>query len=156
MPSTPTEVFRHVVKIKAAIDAPISVNLFDGPPFETVCEIMYCINGEHRIVPAGFAFDGATIPRFLWSLAGFSPLDRDTLLSSCIHDWLLTRRSMPRVMADAWFVSTLSGASLNGRNLPQCGPKRARLMYAGVRAWSILSGFLRARTDDAPSAKDGK
>jgi hypothetical protein len=153
---SPKRMLRYPVRIKAAIDAPISVDLFADKPFTTACEVMYGINGEHRIVPAGFNFDGATIPRCMWSLAGFSPLDRDTLLAACIHDWLLSRKSMPRVMADAWFVSVLSGATLNGRSLPQCSQRRARLMYAGVRFWSIASAAcarIRARMGSAAGDK---
>lgn len=148
-----TEVFQHVVKIKSVTDNPIGIDLwYQSTPekqFVTTAAISYSINGNTRWVDAGYHFDGASVPRPLWWISGFSPLDRDTLLAACLHDALLDFSSMPRVMADAWFVSVLCGATLNGRSLPQCSQRRARLMYIAVRFWSILSGFLRARTGAA-------
>lgn len=156
MPQTAKEVFKHVVQIKSSSDDPITVDLWhDTKQFRTTAELMYGINGEHRTVPAGFHFDGASIPRAFWGIAGFSPLDRDTLPAACIHDYLLDHSAMRRVMADAWFVSVLCGATLNGRSLPQCSQRRARLMYVAVRAYAIGLGICRsarqwcARTDDA-------
>lgn len=38
------------------------------------------------IIPEGFVFDGASIPRIFWSLIGY-PLEDDFRVSSLIHDW---------------------------------------------------------------------
>ena len=106
------------------------------------------------VVDAGFNFDGASIPRPLWWIGGFSPLDRDTLPAACVHDWLLAHPAiMPRVMADAWFVSTLSGATLNGLSLPQTGQRRARWMYRAVRAWSIYCEWKNRRGANPDAAQ---
>lgn len=42
-------------------------------------------------VPKGFVFDGATVPRILWTLSGLYPAGL-IMAGSCIHDWLYKRR----------------------------------------------------------------
>lgn len=158
------EVLAEIVRITSAVDNPILVDLWAPLPYTTTADITFTIDEQSKTVAAGYNFDGPSIPRPLWIAAGYSPLDRDTLLASCIHDWLCDHRGTPRVMADAWFVSTLSGATLNRRNLPQVGPWRAKLMYYAVRAWSIHTerkrkraarrdAKLAARTDLTPPHK---
>jgi late competence protein required for DNA uptake (superfamily II DNA/RNA helicase) len=43
-------------------------------------------------VPTGFQTDLASIPRFLWSMPGFSPLDRNGL-PAVLHDFLYSTTS---------------------------------------------------------------
>jgi hypothetical protein len=46
-------------------------------------------DGKKRciIVPAGFIYDGASVPRFVWTLSGMSP-DGLHRAAALIHDWL--------------------------------------------------------------------
>ena len=50
--------------------------------------VRYRLTEELRIagetVPAGFTFDGASVPRWLWSL--YPPVDAD-LPATALHDW---------------------------------------------------------------------
>ena len=140
------EAIAELVRITSPSDNPIMVDLWAAMPYTTTHPIQFAIDEQTKTVAAGYNFDGPSIPRIFWVIAGYSPLDRDTLLASCIHDWFCSHPGKtPRVMADAWFVSVLSGATLNNRNLPQVSPFRAKLMYYAVRAWSLHAERKRKR-----------
>ena len=59
-------------------------------------------------VPAGFASDGASVPRFFWRLV-FPPGDQKAIRAAFIHDWLY--RTHPegwtREAADMLFLKLL-------------------------------------------------
>lgn len=78
-------------------------------------------------IPAGYRFDGASIPRCLWSLIG-GPFDPQFALAACIHDWYCEHTSEcyeSRVIGDAVFFYLLRLAGV---------PKWKRtLMFLGVR-----------------------
>ena len=50
-------------------------------------------------VPAGFLFDGASIPRFLWRLCG-SPYDSPRIIAALAHDYLYSSQILERKTAD--------------------------------------------------------
>lgn len=50
------------------------------------------------IIPEGFVFDGASIPKWLrWK---FDPFDERWIIAACIHDWLYYKRLKPRKECD--------------------------------------------------------
>lgn len=75
--------------------------------------------------PVAFEWDGATIPRALWSVIGASP--GRFLRASCVHDYLYGTGLVPREVADAIFYSMIR----------QDGARRlqARLMWRAVRTF---------------------
>lgn len=81
-------------------------------------------NGTPYIVPAGFEFDYASVPRVLWSL--FPPYDPEYAAASLIHDWLYGGELCPRKMADDVFLAAMVHRGV-------AGWKRTT-MYAAVRA----------------------
>lgn len=83
---------------------------------------------QHWIdIPADYSFDGATIPRCLWSLIG-SPFDPQYMLAACVHDWYCEHTSQcyeSRAIGDGVFFRLLAKAGV---------PKWKRsLMFLGVR-----------------------
>lgn len=87
------------------------------------------VPGEYHfiVIPKGYEFDGASIPRCLWSLIG-SPFEPDLMLAACIHDWFCEHTSHSyesRVKGDSVFYGMLRRAKV--------AKWRRRLMYAGVR-----------------------
>jgi hypothetical protein len=80
-------------------------------------------------IPAGFTFDGATIPRVCWLLIG-SPFEPDFQLAACVHDFFCVKSAetgnyKARVVGDGAFFGLLTDAGV---------PKWRRvLMYLGVR-----------------------
>lgn len=78
-------------------------------------------------IPPGYRFDGASIPRLLWSLIG-SPFDPDLMTAACVHDWYCDHSGecyQSRVIGDAVFFYLLTKAGV--------ARWRRVLMYLGVR-----------------------
>lgn len=51
-------------------------------------------------VPHGFIFDGASIPRFAWSLLGLYPFSSEVVRAGLIHDFLYRKQFLTRHEAD--------------------------------------------------------
>lgn len=79
-------------------------------------------------VPAGFPFDGASAPRFLW---GIVPPFKRTKKAAVIHDWMCknAKNASDRKAADLLFHTMLLEAGLN--------KVRCRLGYWGVRLGAL-------------------
>ena len=75
------------------------------------------------IIPSGYAWDGATIPRLCWAVIG-KPLEPRFALASLVHDWICERSTTRpiRVFGDAVFLWLLR--------------------HAGVPAWRHYAMFL--------------
>ena len=78
------------------------------------------------VVPRGFEFDGASIPRFFWRLI-CTPLSPEAARGSRDHDWVYRKQpeGWTRKMADLMFYCRLIEDGL--------APWRAELAYYGVR-----------------------
>lgn len=83
---------------------------------------------QHSVsLPEGYCFDGASIPRCLWSLIG-SPFEPSLMLAACVHDWYCDHSRdcyQSRVIGDAVFFYLLTKAGV--------ARWRRVLMYLGVR-----------------------
>jgi hypothetical protein len=130
----------------------IALNIGGNKRFVTQCAIIFHFgDGEARVVPADFEFDGPSIPRAFWWIAGLSPADTDTLLAACIHDYgCANPDKIPRDLADAMFRVALGPARIfttddceDGEELPGVEPWRRNTMYVGVRYWSHKSGAVQ-------------
>lgn len=66
-----------------------------------------CEQSEATItVPAGYEFDGASVPYVFGSF--IQKVEADTIVSSCLHDYMYTdRRELGRVGADIVFLESL-------------------------------------------------
>jgi len=86
-------------------------------------------------IPAGFTFNGASIPRPLWSLIG-TPFQPEYLEAACYHDWICenAQRYTHRTAGDEVFLQLLTDAGV-----PYW---RRAIMFLGVR---ICSWWERAR-----------
>jgi hypothetical protein len=45
---------------------------------------------QNIAVPCGFTSDGATIPRWAWSLIGYHPLHCQVIMAAILHDYLIS------------------------------------------------------------------
>lgn len=81
-------------------------------------------------VPAGFASDGATIPRIFWSV--LPPVHR-YFPAALLHDYMLTVGT--RAEADAQFK-----ISLNALNISWF---RRTVMYGAVRLYALAPGLFK-------------
>lgn len=74
----------------------------------------YCLDDDYTItirgctitVPAGFEFDGASIPPFFW-LAFHSPYHPKVVRAALIHDYLYVTHEVDKAEADLTFVTIL-------------------------------------------------
>lgn len=83
-------------------------------------------------IPEGYEFDGASIPRWAWSLIGY-PFEPDLILAACVHDWYCERSSSyyERVIGDTVFLKLLADAQV---------PRwRRSLMFLAVRSYSLIT-----------------
>jgi hypothetical protein len=75
------------------------------------------------VVPAGFIFDGASVPRFFWRVVTpHSPL---VIRAALGHDYGYTTRKKPREWLDNWFREVLIEDGVNALT--------AAAMYRAVR-----------------------
>lgn len=76
--------------------------MYPNEPGMTVCSDFSFIafGGGAHTIPAGFWYNGASIPALFWQLI-YSPFDPRILEAACIHDWLYTNKAVGRSVADA-------------------------------------------------------
>jgi len=83
--------------------------------------------GEVYEIPAGFMWDGASIPRFFWRIIG-GPFRPEFMKASCIHDWMCVNKPPHSTSAKA--------AEYFGNVLRNCGvPKRKALLMVKAVKW---------------------
>ena len=64
-------------------------------------------DGEYNItVKSGFVFDGASIPKALWSIIG-SPMTGGYQRAGCLHDALYASQILDRKIADDIFLESM-------------------------------------------------
>jgi hypothetical protein len=90
---------------------------------------------EGYLIPAGFDWDGATIPRLFWSIIG-GPFHPQVMRASLLHDWLYWTRKIPRKQADKLLRKLLLEDG--------CTAFKAESMYRAVR---MFGGMYFKRTE---------
>lgn len=75
----------------------ISITSRANDEWATVLDQTYTFRVNNRIntvvIPRGFEWDGASIPRLFWRVAGH-PMQYDTLPGALLHDFCFTNRPM--------------------------------------------------------------
>ena len=79
----------------------IDDNLFILSKDKTVESLGYSVT-----VKKGFDFDGASIPKWLWSIYG-SPLNGNYVVASLIHDGLYASQKVSKSLADKIFLDVM-------------------------------------------------
>lgn len=74
--------YRVLDVITGGLGSPTIYRYIPDPVFP----LTYISHSGLRITPGEFIFDGATTPRILWIIKGFSPWDWTR--AAAIHDWL--------------------------------------------------------------------
>lgn len=136
------------VVVQSSLKQPVERTLFGKHPFTTKCPVTFHIKKNKIDVPAEYGWDGPTIPRILWWLTGFSPMDDELMLPSLLHDWCLEHpeESLPRVMADGAFVTAMSTSVFNGKTIKGVPRWRRVPIYLAVRCWSIYVELMSSTT----------
>ena len=92
--------------------------------YRVAADVEYAIDSITFKVPAGYEFDGASIPPLAWPIIG-SPFHPEFMRAALAHDWLYATHLTDRKTADAAFKAILIEDGAGGT--------RADLMYSAVR-----------------------
>lgn len=71
----------------------------DGKGYIVTHNYSYIIDGFEIVIPKGFLFDGASVPRMFWSVIG-SPLESDFVLGALLHDYCYWSHVISKEKAD--------------------------------------------------------
>ncbi len=82
--------------------------------------------GYKIIVKKGFDFDGASIPKLLWSIYG-SPLNGNYVVASLIHDGLYASQKVSKSISDKIFLDIMKQSNV--------GYIKRTSMYLAVRVF---------------------
>jgi hypothetical protein len=98
-----------------------------------ISDFIVYVNGFKHIIPAGFVFDGASIP---WGMRNtFNPTDTRYMAAALIHDYLYEAEIYPRLANDAVFLA----AMIYSGQVPRW---KYNMMYAAV----VIGGGWSYRT----------
>ena len=84
----------------------VNENVFILSEDKTVESLGYSIT-----VKKGFDFDGASIPKWLWSIYG-SPLNGNYVVASLIHDGLYASQKVSKSIADKIFLDVMKQSNV--------------------------------------------
>lgn len=99
--------------------------------YSLVRSVSFDVSGVTYIIPEGFEFDGASIPRFFWSYIGH-PFSPRFVKASLIHDYMCNGQ-FDRKIADRKFKELLKEAGVPSW--------KASIMYSAVRGYAKLNGL---------------
>jgi len=121
--------YLHTLKLGKAELVPAYNTLYQEWGMCLISDYVFNINGKVSTIPAGFWFNGASIPKLFWQLI-CSPYDPRILEKALVHDWLYTAKVIDRHEADAYLVD-----GLQGFNFIQVGSIHKAVELFGERAW---------------------
>ena len=100
----------------------------------------FTINGVTYIIPKMYEWDGATIPRILWSITGIDPFGYVNP-ASIVHDYVYGFEGkmpdgtyIPRQVIDEWFVQTILDLKLINNNFVKLYKQVLRI--GGLYFWN--------------------
>ena len=94
--------------------------------YQLVSDMAVQWNGRLVNVPGGFQYDGASIPRALWTIVG-NPFEPQFMRAALAHDWLYHVHTYDRQESDALFSGLLQEDGVS--------KAKAETMRAGIRAF---------------------
>lgn len=97
--------------------------------YKLVTPLVAVVAQELVTVPAGFTFDGASVPALFWALISH-PMAPSSLRAACLHDWgCVTRYADSRTIHATFYAALLADgvaplrAWLMGKAVAWCGPR---------------------------------
>ena len=89
----------------------LKVNIVDDNVFILFEDVAVESLGYSITVKKGFDFDGASIPKWLWSIYG-SPLNGNYVVASLIHDGLYASQKVSKSVSDKIFLDTMKQSNV--------------------------------------------
>lgn len=99
-------------------------------PPRALYELVEPLPYQGGVVPAGFQFDGASLPRLTWTVTGYTPFHPKLMRGAGGHDYEYRMRTGVRRVADEWFRETIIEDGV-----PEDDADR---MFAAVRQFGCL------------------
>ena len=104
----------------------LCVKVIGKQAFEVTAPLVYNDGIVQLTVHQGFDFDGASVPRGLWSVIG-SPMTDGYQRAGCLHDALYASQLFPRETCDWYFLEAMESDGV--------GYFKRYAMYWAVRAF---------------------
>ena len=89
----------------------LKVNIVDDNVFILFEGVVVESLGYNITVKKGFDFDGASIPKWLWSIYG-SPLNGNYVVASLIHDGLYASQKVSKSVSDKIFLDVMKQSNV--------------------------------------------
>ena len=89
----------------------LKVNIIDENVFILLEDVVVESLGYKITVKKGFDFDGASIPKWLWSIYG-SPLNGNYVVASLIHDGLYASQKVTKSVSDKIFLDIMKQSNV--------------------------------------------
>ena len=89
----------------------LKVNIVDDNVFILFEDVAVESLGYSITVKKGFDFDGASIPKWLWSIYG-SPLNGNYVVASLIHDGLYASQKVSKSVSDKIFLDVMKQSNV--------------------------------------------
>ena len=89
----------------------LKVNIVDDNVFILFEDVVVESLGYNITVKKGFDFDGASIPKWLWSIYG-SPLNGNYVVASLIHDGLYASQKVSKSVSDKIFLDVMKQSNV--------------------------------------------
>lgn len=105
---------------------PLDVRLIGAQSFEVLNPLEFNTYGFYISVLPGFDYDGASIPKALWSLIG-PPMGELYSAAACLHDALYASKLFDRKTSDKLFHQAMIASGVS--------QTLAKQMYLAVRAF---------------------
>lgn len=93
--------------------------------------------GYRITIDKGFDFDGASIPKWLWSIYG-SPLNGNYVVASLIHDGLYASQKVSKSVSDKIFLDIMKQSNVG--YVKRTSMYLAVKMFGGI-AWKKASEY---------------
>lgn len=101
-------IYLHTLNIGSAEVVPAYHKLYEEWGYLLLSDYEFSYRGVKYKVPAGFWFNGASIPKLFWQVI-CSPFDPRILEAALVHDWLYTSKILEREQADEYLLCSLKG-----------------------------------------------
>ena len=89
----------------------LKVNIVDDNVFILFEDVVVESLGYNITVKKGFDFDGASIPKWLWSIYG-SPLNGNYVVASLVHDGLYASQKVSKRVSDKIFLDVMKQSNV--------------------------------------------
>ena len=118
----------------------LCMEVIGNQAFEVVKPLVWEQQDSIIQVNPGFDFDGASIPRALWSVVG-SPMTDGYQRAGCLHDALYASEYFPRGICDKLFLEAMKSDGVSY--------VKRTAMYNAVRmfGWTVWKGHKKEEVD---------